>query len=242
MSGISVRLIEATGSTNADLLALAEHRGAWTPGTWLVALRQDAGRGRRGRQWDSATGNFHGSTMLVVDATWPPLPSLSLVTGIAVYEAVAQVCGGAPAGLALKWPNDLLVGAAKLGGILIEAQGDAVVVGVGVNLERAPKIADRPTIDLAQLGHAVAVEHFADTLAQCFAEEVERWAKGGEWLHRWEARAHPRGTRITRASIAAGEAPLTGAFDGLEQDGSLRLRMTDGQMVVLRSGEITAQV
>ena len=112
----------------ADLLAIE--------GDWLVALRQDKGKGRHGRTWESLEGNFLGSTLIQLQDGDPPAPALALVAGLALIEAV-EVAAPDMA-MMLKWPNDLMLGDAKLAGILLERSGDRVVAGFGVNLAAAP--------------------------------------------------------------------------------------------------------
>src|SRR5205085_11275462 len=101
-----IRIVERTGSTNADLLA---DNGA-QEGDWLVALTQDAGRGRQGRNWQSADGNFFGSTLVNVAPGDPSPTTLSLAAGLALIEATDQVARSLP--LQLKWPNDLMLAGA----------------------------------------------------------------------------------------------------------------------------------
>ncbi len=129
-----VEVVARTGSTNADLLARAL-RGE-PEGVVLAAEEQSAGRGRLGRSWVSPPRAALTFSLLVRPAVPPARRGwLSLLTGVAVAEAVTSVTG-VPA--SLKWPNDVLAGAAKLGGILAEAAGDAVVVGVGLNVSTGP--------------------------------------------------------------------------------------------------------
>ena len=134
-------------------------------GDWLVALEQDAGRGRQGRQWVSETGNFFGSTIVQLGAGDPPPPSLSLAAGLALIEAVDVAVPDLP--LMLKWPNDLLLGTAKLAGILLERSGDRVVVGFGLNL--GVRSQDLEGRDAAALNGALLPQAFAPLLAGSFA-------------------------------------------------------------------------
>ena len=140
-----IRILAETGSTNADLLALGRDA---REGDWLVARRQTAGRGRAGRQWEDGAGNFMGSTVVVLRPGDPLPQTLALVAGLATAEAIAAV-PRAPDAM-LKWPNDLLVDGAKLAGILLERAGETVVIGIGVNLIRAPAVAGRATPDRRQ--------------------------------------------------------------------------------------------
>ena len=224
-----IRIVERTGSTNADLL----NDQTAVEGDWLVALTQDAGRGRQGREWVSESGNFFGSTLVVVQPGDPSAASLSLAAGLALIEAADLAAPGLP--LMLKWPNDLLLGTAKLGGILLERNGDRVVAGFGVNLGKAPKVEGR---DIAALNGAMLPQAFAPLLAGNFARMLDLWrnnepdAFGKAWL----ARAHPVGTKLTIHS-APGEK-TSGTFAGIEPDGALQLRREDGTTEIIRAGDV----
>jgi BirA family transcriptional regulator, biotin operon repressor / biotin---[acetyl-CoA-carboxylase] ligase len=124
----SVEVVAVTGSTNADLL-----RRGGPEGQVLVAEEQTAGRGRMGRSWVSRPGASLTFSVLLRPVTLPPARRgwLPLLTGVAV---VAAVRGVAAVGATVKWPNDVLVGERKLAGILAEQSGDAVVVGIGLNV------------------------------------------------------------------------------------------------------------
>ncbi len=124
----SVEVVESTGSTNADLLS----RGG-PEGQVLVAEEQTAGRGRMGRSWVSQPGASLTFSVLLRPASIPASRRgwLPLLTGVAVAAAVRDV---ARAAATLKWPNDVLIGDRKLAGILAEQSGDAVVVGIGLNV------------------------------------------------------------------------------------------------------------
>ena len=124
----SVDVVETTGSTNADLLT----RGG-PEGQVLVAEEQTAGRGRMGRSWVSQPGASLTFSVLLRPAPVPPARRgwLPLLTGVAVATAVRAVGGLAAT---LKWPNDVLIADRKLAGILAEQSGDAVVVGIGLNV------------------------------------------------------------------------------------------------------------
>ncbi len=131
----AVEVVDRTGSTNADLLARALD-GA-PEGMVLAAEEQSAGRGRMGRAWVSPPQAALTFSLLVRPAAVPPARRgwLPLLAGVAVATAVTAVTG---VQTRLKWPNDVLTGHAKLAGILAEAAGDAVVVGVGLNVSTEP--------------------------------------------------------------------------------------------------------
>ncbi|MCP2335407.1 biotin--[acetyl-CoA-carboxylase] ligase [Actinomadura rupiterrae] len=143
----SVRVVEETGSTNADLADLA--RAGEDEGLLLATELQTAGRGRLGRTWTApARSGLAFSMLLKPDVPAARLPWVTLLTGVAVASAVRRLTGFGEIGdrffpgadgdehveARLKWPNDVLVGDRKLAGILVEKVGDAVVVGVGLNV------------------------------------------------------------------------------------------------------------
>lgn len=232
-----IEIVSETGSTNADLAARLTRGEFAHDGDWLVADRQSAGRGRQGRAWSDARGNFMGSTVVRALPGDPPLHTLALVAGLAVHEAVS-VYIPAPARALLKWPNDVTIGAAKLAGILLERVGDAVVIGVGVNLAAAPDVAGRETVALASFDPAPDRDIFARDLAAAFAMDLGRWRTYGlpPVIARWQAAAHPVGTLLLVGE--PGEVPLSGAFAGLGSDGALLLRLPDGTTRTIHAGEV----
>lgn len=230
----TVPAIESTNTALLGRLAGGEHCGE---GAWLVADRQTAGRGRAGRTWFDGFGNFMGSTVAVVGPSDPPAPTLALVAGVAVHRAISAVAPGLD-NLRLKWPNDLLLGEAKLGGILLERQGDAVVVGIGVNLAAAPDVPDRETISLAAQGIAVDRDAFAAELATQWSIALASWHRG-DWpalREGWLARALPVGTPLMVRD--SGGTPIEGTFAGLEPGGAALLRLADGSTRAIHAGEV----
>lgn len=224
-------------STNGALLARLGGGSLANEGDWLIADRQSAGRGRAGRVWSDGFGNFMGSTVVHLRASDPLPQTLALVVGLAAHESVMAL---APAlqDLRLKWPNDLLVGEAKLAGILLERQGDAVVVGVGVNLAQAPDVAGRETTSLVGLGFDLPRDVFAAELAARFRDAVDRWHYG-EWpllRQRWVARALPTGTLVSVKDREQGT--ILGAFAGIDEDGVALLRLADGAVRAIHAGDI----
>lgn len=228
-----IRIVEQTGSTNADLLALA--REGAREGRWLRAETQRAGRGRQGRAWVSPPGNLYASTLVRLARGDPPAPTLALVAAVALEEAVSVFH---PAGAMLKWPNDLLIDGAKLAGILIERADDAVIVGIGVNLAHHPDDTDRPATSLAANGTTVTPDTFLAALAETFACAVTTWRTHGiaPIRTRWLARAHPVGTPLS-THHPDGTA-LNGQFDGLDSSGALILRLADGTVHVMHAGDV----
>lgn len=224
-----IRIVETTGSTNADLIADTTA----VEGDWLVALKQSAGKGRQGREWVSATGNFYGTALVSLHSDDPPAHTLSLVAALALADAIEAAVPGQP--LMLKWPNDVLLNGRKLAGILLERNGNRVAVGFGVNLASAPALTDR---EAADLGGKIAPQAFAPLLAASFARLIEQWrsAELSMLIRAWERRAHLSGTKV---NVHVGkDETISGRFAGLEADGALRLKLDDGRIEIIRAGDV----
>jgi len=135
----------------------------------------------------------------------------------------------------LKWPNDVLVDDCKLAGILLERSGDRVVAGFGVNLAAAPNIEGRATTSLKG---RVSAEGFAPLLAGAFGRLIREWRRlGPDWLVRaWQAAALPVGSRLR---VHDGpETLVEGSFAGIEPDGAMRLRLDNGEVRIVRAGDV----
>lgn len=211
---------------------------AWPEGRWLRAERQDAGRGRLGRDWAGAAGNLHASTLVHLHGGDPQPAGLGLVVAVALHDAVRRHL--AQSEIALKWPNDLMHKRAKLAGILLERVADSIVVGVGVNVVTAPQIAGRETAALVDLpgGAAITATALAESLVERLAHWLAIWRRSGleDVRPAWLAAAHPIGTdlRITNGSGAA----ISGTFMGIAADGALLLNGADGARHVIHSGDV----
>ncbi|MEA2999045.1 MAG: BirA family transcriptional regulator [Sphingomonadales bacterium] len=141
--------------------------------------------------------------------------------------------------MSIKWPNDLVAKSAKLAGILLEREGEAVIAGFGANLASYPVDMPRPATSLAALaGSAPAPAVFLEVLAETFARWLGRWRSEGLVPVRaaWLAAAHPVGAAL--ATRGAGGEPLEGLFDGLDETGALRLRLADGSPVTVHAGDV----
>lgn len=215
---------------------LAMGRDGAPEGAWLRAESQTGGKGRSGRQWISPPGNLHATTLVRLQPSDPPAPSLALVAAIALHETASAYAQGRT--LTLKWPNDLLYEGAKLAGILLEREADSVAAGIGVNLAHHPDLQDRPTTSVASFAEAAPdPATFLTDLAQSFKRWLGIWRGAGlsairaEWLRR----AHPVGTAL---SAALPQEQFDGLFDGLDEAGALRLRLADGSVRVIQAGDV----
>jgi BirA family transcriptional regulator, biotin operon repressor / biotin---[acetyl-CoA-carboxylase] ligase len=205
-------------------------------GHWLRAERQSSGRGRMGRAWESPMGNLYASTLVRLRAGDPAPATLALVAAVALADVVRAY---APhAALAIKWPNDILIENAKLAGILLERAGDAVIIGVGVNLAHHPDNLDRPVTRLLDHGADVHPQICCEEVSTVFTRWVARWRSEGIVPVRaaWLKVAHPIGTALV-ARLGDGDS-IEGLFEGLSEEGALRLRLAGGAVRVIHAGDV----
>ena len=201
-------------------------------GLAVLALRQTQGRGSRGRDWQSPAGNFYASMLLRPEERARDAGQWSLLAGVALADALAALLPH-PAALRLKWPNDVLLGGAKLAGILVDSAAapdgslDWLVIGIGVNLAVAPGVPGRTVAALADVVVPPAPQDFAVRLLAALDHWRQIKAQHGFAAIRdaWLARAPDIGTAM---GFRAGERVLSGAFAGLGPDGTLLLQTTEG--------------
>lgn len=236
----AITFVEVTGSTNADMAAAIRDGQAPAEGDWIVALRQTAGKGRQGREWFDGAGNFMGSTIVALRESDPPPATLSFVSALAVQDAVNDALIGVSHSM-LKWPNDVLLGEGKLSGILLEMVSGDVVVGIGVNLKRAPDLPDRKTAAISDCTMAPLVHDFAKALAVKFQKRLNEWREQGlaTTLDEFVASSiHDSGSALTVHD--ADGSRITGTYACLDPtDGALRLRLADGSERVIRAGDVS---
>jgi len=231
-------LIEHLAETDSTNRLLAERAAIDAPeGLWIRADRQTGGKGRQGRRWESPPGNLYASTLVRLCDGDPPAPTLALVAGIAMWEAVSLSLTDHQ-DLKIKWPNDLLLDRAKLAGILLERHGDAVIVGIGGNLAQAPAIQGRATAALADRGPAPEAASFCEMLADIFARELATWRGAGlaETRRRWLARALAPGSAL--GYHGEDGRRHDGLFETLDESGALVLRLADGSRMTVTAGDV----
>lgn len=243
MTPAPVRLLEETDSTNAEARRLAE-AGESGP-LWIVARRQTAGRGRRGRDWVSDTGNLAATLLTTMRKSPAEAAQLTFVAALAVADLVDSYAP--PSLVSIKWPNDVLLAGQKVSGVLIESGAHAngtlwLAVGIGVNLCRAPIGLERPATAIVDhlRGDVTAtptVEVAARRLAEAFAVWLDRWETLGfqPVLDAWVARAPGlNGPAVARL----GHETVTGVAEGVAPDGALKLRLADGSLRLISAGDV----
>ncbi|MCJ2014343.1 biotin--[acetyl-CoA-carboxylase] ligase [Methylobacterium sp. J-076] len=248
MAGHRLHVHDRLGSTNTEALERAR-AGEGGP-LWVVAHRQEAGRGRRGNAWASLPGNLTASVLWPVAGVAPEhLAELGFVAGVALAGAVEAACGTLPGwdradparSVRLKWPNDLLLGGAKLAGLLLEAETlpggrRAVVIGFGVNVAAAPE--GLRATSLAAAGYVGGPEALLEHLSDHLAAQGRTWGGGTEFARiraLWLARAAGLGSEI---AVASGERVLRGRFDTIDEGGRLVILGPDDARHVVTAGEV----
>ena len=210
--------------------------------TWILAHRQTAGRGRRGRAWVDPAGNFAATLVMRPDGGPEHAALRSFIAALALYDAIIAVTGRA-AGLALKWPNDVLLNGGKLAGILLESNSTGVLsIGIGVNLLSAPGAtqieegAVPPVSLLSETGIDVSPDDFLNALAPAFARyEAQFKAYGFAPIRTaWLDRAARLGQVIT---ARMGKSEQTGTFETVDESGALVLK-TNGRLLTIPAGEV----
>lgn len=243
MGPAPVLLLDETDSTNAEARRRAE--SGETGPLWIVARRQTAGRGRRGRAWEGDSGNLFAT---LLTTTRKPPAEAAQVTFLAALAVADLLDRHAPSSLVtIKWPNDVMLAGGKAAGVLVEsgahpAGGLWLAVGIGVNLAHAPAGTERPATALAQhLAAAIAapptVETAARELAEAFAIWSDRWERLGfePVLDAWRARTPGLDGPAT---ARLGHETITGRAEGVAPDGALRLRLADGGLRLVSAGDV----
>ncbi|WP_018402794.1 biotin--[acetyl-CoA-carboxylase] ligase [Marinobacter gelidimuriae] len=240
---LTLSVIDEIDSTNAEVMRMLARGERATP--VVTAETQTAGRGRRGQPWCSPAGeNIYLSMGLSLSGGFSAVDGLSLVLGVAVAEAL-ECLGAAPVGL--KWPNDIFIDGAKVGGILVELQGELqdgvvhAIVGLGLNVHMTAA----PAIDQAWTSLALARPQLTwsrnalvSTLITSIADASDKFQSVGfaGFRSSWQSR-----DVFFSRQIMARDGELQGVGQGIDHSGNYVLRTNEGEFAV-RSGEISLRV
>ncbi|UTP37670.1 biotin--[acetyl-CoA-carboxylase] ligase [Phenylobacterium sp. LH3H17] len=227
-------------STNAEARRRAE-AGEGGP-VWITALTQTAGRGRRGRSWQTASGNLAATLLLTTDKPAGEAAQISFVAALAAAD-LAETCLG-PGAAQLKWPNDVLVHGRKAVGILVESGVGPdgllwLAVGIGINLAHAPQDVERPATSFAE--HMTVPPPAPLDALEVLATRFEHWRAA--WTREgfapiatgWTAKAHGLG-EACEARLP--NQTIRGVALGLDSDGALRLKLDDGAILRITAGDV----
>ncbi|MDH3240457.1 MAG: biotin--[acetyl-CoA-carboxylase] ligase [Alphaproteobacteria bacterium] len=226
-------------STNDEALARAAD-GA-PEGVLITARTQTAGRGRRGRAWESAEGNLFLSLILRPEGGAEAAAALGFAAALAIADTLEPLLPDG-ADIALKWPNDVLIGRRKVSGLLIErapgGQGAALVLGVGVNLASHPGDTPYPATDLAaEGGGLVSANRALAGFCEAFLARYRAWQRDGFGPLRaaWLARVKGIGGPI---AVEIEGARFDGVFRGIDDAGALCLDLGAQGMKKVTAGDV----
>lgn len=233
-----ILVFDELDSTNAEARRRAE-AGEAGP-VWLMARRQTAGRGRRGRAWDGGQANLTATLLMTLDRPAADAAQLAFAAALAVGEVMDAYVP--PAEVAFKWPNDVLIAGRKAAGVLIEsgpgrAGGLWIAVGVGMNLASFPEDVERPATALAEHGAAPAPDEAMERLAKAFARALSLWLERGfepirqGWLKRAIGMGADCAARLHSETVR-------GVAEGLDADGALLIRLPDGAPRRITAGDV----
>lgn len=233
------------GSTN-ERAKEAAAEGA-PHGTLIVADCQNAGKGRRGRQWSTPAGTSIAMSLMLRPQLPPEKASmLTLVTALSVGRALEELSGLT---VGIKWPNDLVVGGKKLCGILTEMSADMdeihyVVIGTGinVNLDGFPEeLAQTATSLLLETGHGMNRAQIVARSMECFEEDYAVFAAEGSMRLLKEAYERRLVNLGRRVQVLAGEKSFSGTARGIDDNGCLLVEREDGTVASVMSGEVSVR-
>ncbi|MBX2808400.1 MAG: bifunctional biotin--[acetyl-CoA-carboxylase] ligase/biotin operon repressor BirA [Cellvibrionaceae bacterium] len=235
------QLLQEVASTNTYALDKIA-QGCASEGYVCVAELQTGGRGRRGRQWLSPFGNIAFSLVWEFDEGIAALEGLSLAVGVAVVKALQD---SGIQGAQLKWPNDILYGHAKLGGILVEVTGDptgccSVVIGVGLNMVLSPMLSDieQPCAALSQDYPACSRNSLLASLLNHLLPMLAHFATSGFSYYRdsWQ---HLDAYRDRLVEVTSGRQRRVGIARGVTDIGALKLEVGTGECLMIHGGELS---
>lgn len=231
-------------STNALALELAE-QGA-EHGEVVLAETQSAGRGRLGKSWTSPPGKgLYLSIILKPQLAPEEYARITLVTGVAVADVIADVCGLQPM---LKWPNDVYLSGKKCCGILAESaivdDEMVVVAGIGINVttrrdDFPEEVRERATSLALECGYSVDRERVLVHLHEALLREIKNLEEGrfADILARWRLRDYLRGRKL--CWVTWDGKIVEGTAEEPDDDGSLRIRDCNGNIHTVMSGDVT---
>lgn len=201
-------------------------------GTVVLAEQQTAGRGRLGRAWHSEADSGLYLTLILRPARTVPL--MTLATGLALRQAIADEAGAATA-VDIRWPNDILIGSRKCAGILLTSDGETVLAGVGVNVNHTAFSEDLASI-ATSLRLASGREHSREGLLLAFLGQMETFWKldDTEVLARFTAAS----SYVNGLRVQIDDTGLEGTTCGLDSEGFLLLQLDDGRVERIVAGGV----
>ncbi|ATC96195.1 bifunctional biotin--[acetyl-CoA-carboxylase] ligase/biotin operon repressor BirA [Pseudoalteromonas tunicata] len=236
-------LFPVIDSTNSELMRRIQSGQLPDSGTVVVSESQTAGRGRRGRQWQSPFGsNLYFSYYWLLDDGLQAAMGVSIAVGLAVYDALKALY---QIDVQLKWPNDILVHEQKLAGVLVELDGQPdgpchLVIGIGLNLNMpvtASANIDQAWTDLALLGCEVDKSKLVAVLTHCLEQRLKQYRQSGldEMHQQWNQVHAFQGQRV---NLITGLRSWQGICEGIDPQGGIKIRQ-NGEVKSYFGGEIS---
>lgn len=231
--GWTLESVDVTESTNADLVGRAH------TGVVLIAAEQTAGRGRLDRQWVSAPGDgLTFSVRLHVPATVTAWGWIPLLAGVATADAVR---GTGASGIGLKWPNDVVGQSGKLAGILSARDGDAAIIGIGLNVAFSGERPDPHAVSVAECGGNPDGEAILEHLLRSLHGWWERFVASGGDAQRCgltQAYVEQCVSVGVDVDVHAPDRTWSGRAEGIDDEGRLVVREAD-DLVAVSAGDVT---
>jgi len=206
--------------------------------SFIVSTAQQLdGRGRHKREWFSPRGNIAITIVAALESSRAEIQTLSLVTGLAVYDAVAPLLPQ-EVHLKIKWPNDLLVDDAKLSGTLLLMEDELLYVGIGLNLVEAPQL-EYPTAALKRYGQFDRID-LVKAIGTAWEARFKNWLEAGfgPSLAQFNDRLWGLGCKLVVTDIETSGLQNTGTCKGVTERGFLKLEMGDGTTREFSTGDV----
>ena len=231
-----MKLIELETIDSTNTYAKDEATKGTESGTVIFSHEQTNGRGRLGNKWISNKGNLFMSVILRPKVELKDIWQLSFITSLAIYNALKDIVPKTET-INLKWPNDVLINSSKISGILLETEGSAdwIVVGIGLNVKVAPE----NSISLSRMAiKNIDAEKMRDLIYAELESLVTKWETDGfEFVRKeWLKHAYKLGKEV-KARINNNKV-IIGVFKGVDENGSLELKISDGSIKKINSGEV----
>lgn len=244
LKNYNLLIFDQIDSTNNEALRLAKAKviGDFV----IVARKQTAGKGQKGRKWESIPGNLHASLLLQSELDLNRLKELSFLTAVVLHKTVSDFVKklNAPKiDIKLKWPNDVLIDGKKLAGILLESARindiNYVIIGVGVNTHFVPKINNTPVTSL--LNEGMILRDSGDFLNQFiinFYSRFKKWQSENSFApikKEWQKNAYNLNEIIT---LDDGVQKISGIFTGIDKEGAICIKINDEQVRKFSAGDL----
>lgn len=241
--GARALVFDEIDSTNQEALRRIRV-GEGQNGLWITAKTQTSGRGRRGREWLSARGNFFASVLVKLRIPLARASELSFVAALAAGQSITELIANKGC-VSFKWPNDILIDGKKAAGILIESESGLkskenwVVAGIGINISSAPEEVRYPATFLNNyISDKINENKMLELLSKAWIRSLAVLDEEGFgvvrklWLNKAEGLAREICVRV-------GDDDYKGTFEGLGEGGELVLRLADGKKMEIIAGDVT---